>query len=213
MDNGDLVLENNIFSVFGNVNGETTADANDAFLQQHAADAFETDNFYSDPQLTSISRSDASNLDPRPASGSPAYTENNTVQPRDNFYYRANYIGAFNEANTWYDGWTFLSQSGLAVSIEDPNRETLPDGISLDQNYPNPFNPSTEISFTLPGSENVSLEIFDITGRKVATLIDGVQSAGTNTVRFDASSLSSGMYIYRLQSNSFSLTRKMMLIK
>jgi len=213
MDNGDLELANNIFFGFGNVNGETTADATDAFLQQYAADAFETDNFYSDPQITSISRGDASSLDPRPASGSPAYTESNSVQPRDNFFYRANFIGAFNEANTWYDGWSFLSESGLAVSIEEPRTQTLPVDIALDQNYPNPFNPSTQISFTLPSSENVTLEIFEITGRKVATLINGVQPAGTNTVRFDASNLSSGMYIYRLQSSSISLTRKMMLIK
>ncbi|HCT51713.1 MAG TPA: glycoside hydrolase, partial [Balneola sp.] len=82
------------------------------------------------------------------------------------------------------------------------------------QNYPNPFNPSTTISYTLDSSTNVSLSVYDITGRKVATLVNGRQTAGAQEVRFDASSLASGVYIYRLETaTGASLTKKMVLIK
>lgn len=89
----------------------------------------------------------------------------------------------------------------------------LPDKVSLSQNYPNPFNPTTRIEFELSGSADVKLEIFNITGQKVATLVDGPLNAGRHETTFDASGLSSGMYIYRLQTPSETLTRQMMLIK
>lgn len=213
MEAGELELTHNIFYGFGNVNGETTADANDVWLQQYAADAFEADNYYSDPQLASVSRSDASNLDPRPASNGPAFTEKNAAQPRDNFYYRANYIGAFGSSNTWYDRWSFLSQSGLAVSNEETSRE-VPNAVKLSQNYPNPFNPTTQISFTLPKAQQVTLKVYDMLGREVTTLANREMfSSGLNTLNFNAGNLSSGLYIYRLTSGNVAITRKMTLIK
>ncbi|MEO1148637.1 MAG: BspA family leucine-rich repeat surface protein, partial [Cyanobacteria bacterium J06638_22] len=101
---------------------------------------------------------------------------------------------------------------GKVVS-NDPGLE-LPTEVALDQNYPNPFNPATIIKYALPGRSDVRLEVFDIIGRKVATLVNGEpQSAGRYEVRFDSSALASGMYLYRLETGNKILIRKMMLIK
>ncbi|NBB76987.1 MAG: T9SS type A sorting domain-containing protein [Bacteroidetes bacterium] len=89
----------------------------------------------------------------------------------------------------------------------------LPATITLDQNYPNPFNPSTVIRYQLPEAAQVSLEVFDMAGRKVADLVNGQVSAGSHTVNFDASQLSSGIYMYRLQTGSTTLTRKLTVVK
>lgn len=85
--------------------------------------------------------------------------------------------------------------------------------VTLHPNYPNPFNPSTEITFDLPHSMHASLKVYDVLGREVAELANGPLNAGTHTVTFDASTLSSGVYFYRLESGAFSTTRKMVLMK
>jgi len=89
----------------------------------------------------------------------------------------------------------------------------LPTTFSLFQNYPNPFNPSTVISYQLPANALVTLKVFDELGRLVRTLVEDRQSAGTHSVTFNASSLSSGVYFYRLSAGSFVQTRKLMLLK
>jgi len=89
----------------------------------------------------------------------------------------------------------------------------VPDKWSMDQNYPNPFNPTTEIRFTVPRSETMTLKVYNLLGQEVATLIDGVAKVGVHTVSFDASNLSTGVYVYRLESESFSATYKMLLLK
>lgn len=102
----------------------------------------------------------------------------------------------------------------MVVSNEDGVNGDQPVKFSLDQNYPNPFNPTTNISFTLANSSNVTLEVFNMLGQKVATLLKGDKmTAGQHTQAFDASSLASGMYLYRLSTPSFVQSRKMMLIK
>ena len=83
----------------------------------------------------------------------------------------------------------------------------------LAQNYPNPFNPVTMIRYQIPTAETVSLKVYDVLGKEVATLVSGRQEAGSYAVPFNASGLSSGMYFYRLQAGSFVETRKMMLVK
>ena len=89
----------------------------------------------------------------------------------------------------------------------------IPEEFTLSQNYPNPFNPSTNITFGLPERAEVRLEVFDILGRQVATLVHEEMEPGHHSVVFDAGALSSGMYIYRLQTGSKVLSRKMILIK
>ncbi|MEI7485347.1 MAG: T9SS type A sorting domain-containing protein [Ignavibacteriota bacterium] len=83
----------------------------------------------------------------------------------------------------------------------------------LMQNYPNPFNPTTEIKFALPVSDIVTIKVFDVTGKEVATLINRKMEQGVHTVKFDGSELSSGMYFYRLTSGKFTDVKKMALIK
>ncbi len=84
---------------------------------------------------------------------------------------------------------------------------------SLEQNYPNPFNPTTEITFAIPVSGNTTLAIYNILGQKVKTLVSKEMSAGSYTYQFDASTLSSGTYFYKLQSNDYSSIKKMILLK
>ena len=93
------------------------------------------------------------------------------------------------------------------------NRIETPVGLALSQNYPNPFNPSTTISFSLNEEDRVRLEVFDLTGRLVTTLVDGTRPAGTHRVLFSAGGLSSGRYLYRLSSSTGIWTRSMLLVK
>lgn len=101
----------------------------------------------------------------------------------------------------------------ITVSNEMENGKLVPEEFRLNQNYPNPFNPSTVISYQLPVSSDVSLKVFDMLGREVATLVNSRQTAGQHKVSFDASAFSSGIYIYQLKAGEFSSTRKMLLIK
>ncbi|NUM61135.1 MAG: T9SS type A sorting domain-containing protein, partial [Ignavibacteriaceae bacterium] len=88
------------------------------------------------------------------------------------------------------------------------------------QNYPNPFNPTTKIKFTIPASLNpskvgtlVQLKVFDILGKEIALLINEEKQSGTYEIEFDGSSLSSGVYLYRLTAGNFNETKKFVLLK
>ncbi|MEO8446194.1 MAG: T9SS type A sorting domain-containing protein, partial [bacterium] len=89
----------------------------------------------------------------------------------------------------------------------------IPKSYNISQNYPNPFNPSTKIDFDLPADGNVSLSLFDNSGRLVSTLVNDFRTAGYYTIDFNASNLSSGIYFYRIQTNDFTKVLKMTLIK
>ena len=89
----------------------------------------------------------------------------------------------------------------------------VPSDYNLSQNYPNPFNPTTNIKFSIPTQGLVTLKVFNSLGKEVATLVNEVTNTGTYVVDFDAGSLASGVYFYRLQSGDFSETKRMMLIK
>ena len=89
----------------------------------------------------------------------------------------------------------------------------LPDSYVLGGNYPNPFNPSTEIRFALPEASNVSLVVYDMTGRVVAELLDGSLETGIHSVTWNASTLPSGVYVYRFQAGAFSESKLMTLLK
>ncbi len=109
-----------------------------------------------------------------------------------------------------------LNATKLAFGEFAVNKEQeigIPAKFSLAQNYPNPFNPSTNISFALPQRARVTLEVFSITGQRVGMLVNETLSAGNHTIQFDASGLSSGTYLYRIQAGNFVQTRKMVLVK
>ncbi len=101
----------------------------------------------------------------------------------------------------------------LSIIPEGYSSEELPERVNLAQNYPNPFNPTTVIRYDLPQDSAVKLEVFDIAGRHIATLVDGQVTAGSHTVTFDGQNLSSGVYIYRLQAGGTVLSRQLTLIK
>lgn len=102
-----------------------------------------------------------------------------------------------------------LNSGVLAVK----NHGTQPAIYDLCQNYPNPFNPSTRIEYQLPVSSHVVLRVYDVLGREVATLVNGIQDAGVHAATFDGTRLASGVYIYRLTASGISLVKKMLLEK
>lgn len=106
-----------------------------------------------------------------------------------------------------------MGKTGNAIPIRDPEFADLPKEIRVYQNYPNPFNPVTNIDFELPRVAEVKLEVYDLMGRKVQTLADGTFRLGAYSIPFDASGLASGTYLYRLQIDDMSFTKKMLLVK
>ena len=115
-------------------------------------------------------------------------------------------VGFIDVAGTVF-GETFELATAIDEGAEAPTRFTLA------QNYPNPFNPTTHIRFTLPQVMHVRLEVFDALGRRVSTLVDGLRTGGTHTVRFDASGLPGGLYLYRLTTAQERQARAMVLVK
>ncbi len=94
-----------------------------------------------------------------------------------------------------------------------PGRKESPQTYSLRQNYPNPFNPTTQIRFSLPEATPVELTVYDMLGREVTTLLDKQMSAGKHLVTFSGTGLSSGVYLYQIEADDFTQTRKMLLVK
>jgi len=123
------------------------------------------------------------------------------------FFWRVSGISNAGEGE-WSQIWSF--STGVATSVHE---EELPAKFALMQNYPNPFNPGTNIEFTIPKASEVQLIVYNLLGQRVAVLVNENKSAGWHSVKFDASNLSSGLYLYRLTSESYSETKRMMLIK
>jgi hypothetical protein len=97
--------------------------------------------------------------------------------------------------------------------LADASPEALPTAYALEGNYPNPFNPVTTLRYALPEAATVRLVVYDLLGREVARLVEGVQQAGHHAVAFDGSGLASGVYLYRLEAGTFVQTRRMTLVK
>ncbi len=121
-------------------------------------------------------------------------------------------VSAVNDSGaSAYSATTTFTTADFIASVRDP--AGLPQGFSLSQNYPNPFNPSTVIHFRIAESGPVGLKVYDLLGREIATLVDEKRNAGTYDVTFNASSLPSGTYFYRLRSGGNLSVMKMLVIK
>jgi bacillopeptidase F (M6 metalloprotease family) len=111
------------------------------------------------------------------------------------------------------DGW-YIDDFHLVFEPTGVDESTtLPEAVSLSQNYPNPFNARTTIEYNLLSETDVTLEIFDILGRKIATLVHGNQSSGSHAVVWNADEVTTGVYYYRIQAGDFSEFKKMTLLK
>jgi len=119
-------------------------------------------------------------------------------------------------SHSWFDkggvGYTFYNTDSIFVNV-DEKILTLVDDFEVHQNYPNPFNPSTNISFSIAQTNFVLLKVYDVLGNEIATLVNDELTTGNYVVEFDASHLSSGVYLYKIQAGNFTKTQKMLLLK
>jgi Secretion system C-terminal sorting domain len=130
-------------------------------------------------------------------------------------------LGLFSYSFTWDFGHTDVSLVYAKIDGKEYGKiltdvkalPVVPKMFALSQNYPNPFNPSTVISYQLPVNSHVVLKVYDILGREVATLVNEREQAGTHGVKFDGANLPSGVYFYRLATQGFVRTMKMILLK
>ena len=136
-----------------------------------------------------------------------SYTTETMLDPMTEHYWRVRGENA-QGVGEWSDTYTFTTEMG--TSIEDPN---LPVVYALNQNYPNPFNPSTQIQYQLPEASKVKIEVFNMLGQQISVLVNAQQSTGVYEISFDASDLTTGVYLLRMTANDFVETRKMMLLK
>ncbi|MGE5401578.1 MAG: T9SS type A sorting domain-containing protein [Ignavibacteriales bacterium] len=129
----------------------------------------------------------------------------------------ADMLKAINPANDDNDNAWADTSMNHAVTVTTgtgvENNSNVVNEFSLSQNYPNPFNPSTVISFNVPKESHVRLSVYNSLGQQITTLIDRIVPAGEKTVRFNASNINSGIYYYKLEAGSFSVTKKMLLVK
>ena len=164
---------------------------------------------------TEILLTDAFNLtNPNflPTSSSPVLTGAATP-PSDGFFDEsAIFVGAFGSTD-WTAGWADFTPVGYVTSVEENQISTIPVEFNLTQNYPNPFNPTTKIVYSIAQPSQVKLIVTNILGQVVETLVNDFKSAGTFEVNFNAENLSSGLYIYTLESSSSVISKKMTLLK
>ena len=117
----------------------------------------------------------------------------------------------FTSLKTKYAEYVNISEN--ITGVEQTTNTIVPKEFLLAQNFPNPFNPSTVIGYQLPASNHVTLKVYDVLGKEIATLVDEVKEAGSYSVPFKASTLSTGIYFYRLQAGSFVSIKKMLVLK
>ena len=137
-----------------------------------------------------------------------------------NTYLSSNIPAKVRAGNVMKSLWTDLAPSDNSATLDlklvtdiDYEKTVVPSGFNLEQNYPNPFNPITIICYDLPNNTHVKIVVFDMLGRLITTLVDEEKFSGFYKIQFNASSLSSGVYLYRMQANGLSQTKKFILMK
>jgi len=160
----------------------------------------------------------------RSTDGGINWTSIGMTEPENSYINSIAILGPYLMVGTYKAGIWRIHLSDITVSTED-NTAVLPKEFILNQNYPNPFNPTTTIKYSIaetpypaPGQamaspQRVTLKVFDLLGREVATLVNETKSTGTYTVNFDGSKLAAGVYFYTLQSGGNIFSRKMILLK
>jgi len=130
----------------------------------------------------------------------------------DSLYANGNSVNL--SGNNSGDQWNFAPTRAIRVKpLTSVAADGVPGSFSLEQNYPNPFNPSTTIRYSLPSAAHVQLEVFDLAGRQVGTLVNGQQAAGMQTVTWSPVNLPSGTYFYTIVGGGFRETRKALFVK
>tara|TARA_R110000868_G_scaffold368227_1_gene631193 strand:- start:17475 stop:20063 length:2589 start_codon:yes stop_codon:yes gene_type:complete len=193
------------------MDGDTLTSVPNQFLWSQSLDA--TDSFF-DLQYTfelSNSATFDTKLDSITFSADTAYFSNQ-ISGVGEYYWRVKATNSFN-SNTWGSNSDIAPFKFTIIQSTSNEADDKPLSFKLDQNYPNPFNPSTNISYSIPNATFVTIEVFNLLGHKVSTLVNKSQTSGSYITRFDAKDLTSGIYFFRLKAAGVTQTRKMVLIK
>ncbi|MXY49201.1 MAG: T9SS type A sorting domain-containing protein [Gemmatimonadetes bacterium] len=224
LEAGDLAFRYNILGRFGA--GSSPSDlGGDAHTAALLADASNM-NRIADPMLQGISWNRNRGLDPRPGNNSPAWDASKLMEePRGSrFFADVDYAGAFGTEN-WAANWSALANLGYFSTAPAPIPPELvepgvdaPDGFSLAQNSPNPFGMTTNIKYAVSSTSHVLIEVYNLLGQRVATVVNDIRLPGNYAENWDAQHLSSGVYFYRFEATADGRTayvynRKMTLLK
>ncbi|MCY3773410.1 MAG: T9SS type A sorting domain-containing protein [Gemmatimonadetes bacterium] len=224
LDAGDLAFRYNILGAFGagGTADDLGGDAHTAILLADASNMIRI----TDPMLQGISWNRNLGLDPRPGNESPAWDAGRLMEePRSSgFFTDVDYAGAFGTEN-WAANWSALADLGYFSNAPPPvppepvePEENLPAAFSLAQNSPNPFGMTTNIRYAVSSTSHILIEVYNLLGQRVATLVNDIRLPGHYTETWDAQDLSSGVYFYRFEATADGRTahvfkRKMTLLK
>lgn len=209
--NGDMWLDNSVVSGWNTVDLDTVSAANQSFDVHswfgNAGGRTYANN--SDLQLNDPFNLTNPNFLPKAGS---QLLNGAATPPNDGFFdITGTFVGAFGFTD-WTLVWSNFNPGGYVTAVEESGTGLVSD-FRLEQNFPNPFNPSTTIRFVIPISGNVKLSVTNILGQEVAVLLNEFKNAGSYDINFDASKISSGLYIYKIETKGIVISKKMTLLK
>ena len=220
MENGELILANNIFYGFGNYS-TLNADLNTGYIQytsgaedsscQFLIDHLNNNNnSIADPQIGGISRLPDGGLDPRPSANGPA-TQSLAAYPFSSFFTEVNYKGAFDPTatGTWADGWTALSSYGYLKTFVGIDRNK-PADYAMSEISPNPAQGSVSFTLRSTGSKNVDIEVLSTSGRVMMQRSEQLGPESKQRIELDLQSFPAGIYFIRVSNGASSISRKVL---